>query len=1052
MRKRTVQFLGLIEVSILLGALALFVLQNPNTLITFLNYSTRQLDLRYDKVSGNLLKTITVKNIRYHDKLLTPEATIDWNIKALLTATLKIDEISVKDLDIPLTEAWIADLRTKFASKESSGPVSIPEVEVSELVFSAKPFQRGDINISRIELQANDIKGDLRHVDIGFFSFLTQSNYADITALGSMHNAELSFEKLWLEDIDIPKITRLVKEIAGGRSANKSRAAGPNLIKALYIDDLIVYTKPLKYRHYDIRQWSLSMRGLNSKDLRHFDAKHIYIDATTNMWRLSSSGTIRRNRLYTEADVSLNDSYFKRFVPFFNHKHIQPIKIYLTVDREGVNGKLYASANDLLIKRYSSYQVDIPKIKAHVTYRFKEHRLSGDIDAQLHSRYTPRASLRGHIYYDREKKFHYDGNLTLPRVSDLPVAVSSLLKENTLSFAGDTKKIDAKFHSSTLQATYTSSGYEKGVLHLSSLRTLTPEDAGYAKVPDILKAVRFNFKGELPVDVRHFLPLRPRVSISSNLADINASATIAQKTTIHARLKKTEKSLLAEQFPKLKEQSLFPMTLDFDYLRNQGNLQLQSRYLRGDIAHRFDTNLTDATLYLQKSPLKVSGNIRHDFNATLNTDSLRELQITLNKMYDFKPLPMDGEITLQARIIDLSRVQTHLDGKWFIYEYKPNRFLFAEKIALDLHYSEKMLQLQRYRFNTYLDRDRYFFATKPSGAKLLQDRFVVEKFWINDQATIRGSYNYPSRRGRFEATARNYHYKDIEGDLRFDTDLEMTVSPKITDIEGAVRIKSGTITYEHRKIHNIQDEDIIIIQDQKNLHEGREEDTLSLDISIATEKPVYYTIPGTRVKLTVDLKLWKEVRKPLELLGIVRILSGTHMQSGKEIELDSSEILFGGDPLNPYLNIRAEHRSDPYTIYINITGQMDTPSINFSATPYLSQSDILSILLFNSTTKDLLGGNQDSSKTAISMFGTVFAKEIVQNFGIKLDKLVLTTTEEGTIGVEVGKKLSKNVTIIYINDIVQTIKVRYKLSDHFEADFIFSPENNGMDIIYKDEY
>ena len=194
------------------------------------------------------------------------------------------------------------------------------------------------------------------------------------------------------------------------------------------------------------------------------------------------------------------------------------------------------------------------------------------------------------------------------------------------------------------------------------------------------------------------------------------------------------------------------------------------------------------------------------------------------------------------------------------------------------------------------------------------------------------------------------------------------------------------------------------------------------------------------------------MRQPLELLGIVRILSGTHTQNGKEFELENSEILFGGDPLNPILNIRALHRSDPYTIHVNINGQLDTPSINFSSTPYLNQSDILSILLFNSTTQDLIGGNQDSSKTAISMFGTLFANEIVQNFGIKLDRLVLTTTEEGTIGVEIGKKLSKNVTIIYINDIVQTIKIRYKLSNHFEADFLFSPENNGIDIIYKDEY
>ena len=185
---------------------------------------------------------------------------------------------------------------------------------------------------------------------------------------------------------------------------------------------------------------------------------------------------------------------------------------------------------------------------------------------------------------------------------------------------------------------------------------------------------------------------------------------------------------------------------------------------------------------------------------------------------------------------------------------------------------------------------------------------------------------------------------------------------------------------------------------------------------------------------------------------MVKLISGTHIQNEKEFEIQPGEILFGGSILNPYLNISAVHLSDPYKIYVNINGQLDAPIINFSSTPYLTQSDILSILLFNSTTKQLVSTNQDSSKTAISMFGNIFAKEIVQNFGIKLDKLVLTTTQEGKIGVELGKKISKKVTIIYINDIVQTIKIRYKLSDHFESDFIFSPDNSGIDIIYKDEY
>ena len=86
------------------------------------------------------------------------------------------------------------------------------------------------------------------------------------------------------------------------------------------------------------------------------------------------------------------------------------------------------------------------------------------------------------------------------------------------------------------------------------------------------------------------------------------------------------------------------------------------------------------------------------------------------------------------------------------------------------------------------------------------------------------------------------------------------------------------------------------------------------------------------------------------------------------------------------------------------------------------------------------------------MFGNTFAKELVEKFGIKLDKLILSTNEEGGFGVEVGKKISRKMTIIYINDIVQTIKVKYQHSKRFETDITFSQDSSGIDFLYKNEY
>ncbi|RUM64508.1 MAG: hypothetical protein DSZ05_07465 [Sulfurospirillum sp.] len=1052
MKKRTVQFLGLIEVLLLLGALMIFVLQNPNTLTFFLNYATKELDLSYGSVEGNLLRNIKVKDITYQGEKLTQEAVIDWNIKALLTASLKIDEISIKKLNIPVTEKWIEALHKKFHKKGNKKKITyIPTIEVSSIFFSALPFTHEKIKINRIELFAKNIKGNLKHIDVGFFSFLTESNYADITALGKLENNILSFEKLWLESLDIAKIRTFVKTLSTTQHKSTKTPSIPayrNFIEEIRAENLIAYIKPMHTGHYQINQSSVAMRHLTTTDMKLFNAKEVFIHTATNMWELSSKGSLKNNRLFTKVRLTLVDKYFKRFVPFFNHNAIAPVMIDLTVDKDGLSGDLTTHTTPLLIKKYRDINASIPKLKAHVDFDFHKLDMRGDIDATIKTKYTPQALLNGHIYYNRVRHFFYDGNLSIPETRALPQQLLMLLQKNHISFKGNTKKIKATLKNDYLTARYDGPDYIHTHLQVRSVEL--PLTKFFTKLPQALHEAKAAVTGDIPIHFKKLMPLKPLFSIKSNLFDINGTAVISKKLETKLILTKSKNSLISDLFPGLRQNRIFPLRADFAYQDKQAVLKLQNRITKLNIHQNFATSQTDAALIQGVHRLQLKGDIHRDCNLTFQTPSLREFQNFLYQFYRFDKLPADGDIHLNVTLHELQKADAVLKGKWFVYEYKANRFLFAEKIRISAFYGDKTLRLKRYFFSTYLDRDRLFFANKPSVAHFHEKNIVVQNFYINDFAYLRGKYNYANKHGAFRLTTKNYHYNDIEGNFYFDADLGIKLSPQKSKIEGKCTLNRGTITYAPHKKHYVQDKDIIIIQNQRVI--VKEEDRLALDISVISKDPIYYKVPNTNVKLKIDLKIWKEVNRDLELLGMIKILSGTHMQSGKEFELEPGEILFSGSPLNPYLNIRAIHRSDPYTIYINITGQLDAPLINFSATPYLSQSDILSLLLFNSTTDELMSGNQDTSKTAMTMFGSLFAKEIVRNFGIKLDKLVLTTTEEGKLGIELGKKLSKKVTLIYINDIVQTIKIRYKMSDHFETDFILSPDNSGVDIIYKDEY
>ncbi len=1044
MKKRTVQFLTLLEILILLGALALFVLSNPNSLTLFIKYTTKELDLTYSKVSGNLLHTVTLKDIRYHDKPLAKEASINWSMRALLSASLKIDEIIIKDLNIPLTQKWINDLNNKFANKEDRQIKNIPTIEISEIVFSALPFEDKNISVQRIELQANNIKGNLQHIDVGSLYFLTQNNYADITAIAKLQKGVLSFEKLWLDKIDVKKVIKLIDRFKEKKTASKN--SKQTIIKAIKADEIIVNILPLSSGHYFIKNTTLTCKQFYT-NLKDINAKHVYIDTSTNIWTLSSDGEIKKDKLITNVTIDVNDKYFKRFVPFFDFKKLNPLNLKMEVNSKELKATLDAKTDSLLIKKYKNYQVAIPKISAYANFDFNSLKLDGEINATLKTDYTTDINLNSRIYY--HDGFTYDGTAKISKIKKLPKIVRKLLNQANIVFYGDTKKITSYIKTPLLQAVYDGKNYLKENIHIT-VPNVTPKmfDLNISKN---LENIKGKFDANIPINFKHILPLNMDYSLISNALDINGSARYKKEFTTSAKIFLPKKTLIKKLVPNLKTKALFPMNINLSYDTKEATINTKGKWLNTDISYDLTNTNCNAEVNLGDQTLNIKGNINKKFSIYLNSPSLREFQDNISHIYHFKKLPLDGAIFLKTTITDKNKIDTSIKSKWFVHEYKPNHFAFAEKIRLNFTYEKSLLTLNNYYFSTYLDRDRIFFANRPSIAHITNKQIKIKRFWVNDALTITGKYNFLKSSGVLKANANNYHYNDLEGDFYFDTKLKLLLQKNLTKIEGFLQLNKGVITYEHRKEHYIQDEDIIIIQKEKETQK-HSQNSIAVDISIKTKKPITYKIPNTKIKIESDLKLWKDPKQKLELLGIVRIPSGIHTEGAKEFEIEPSEILFSGPILNPYLNIRAFHESEPYKIYININGQLDAPLINFSSTPYLTQSDILSILLFNSTTDNLIGGSQDRSKTAISMFGNAFAKEIVQNFGIKLDKLVLSTTQEGKLGIEVGKKLSKKITLIYINDIVQTIKVRYKMSDHFESDFVFSPDNSGIDIIYKDEY
>ena len=928
--------------------------------------------------------------------------------------------------------------------------MKIPEIAISHLYLSTLPYKSKYINIKNLELEVYDVSSNLEHIKVKEFSLNTKNDYANISAHGEVQKETLHFDSLDIRQLNIDKLIALKTLL---KKEDNTTSQPFTLIKAVDIDTLSLAIKPYKHKPYEISYFRLNAQNVNANIkplLLH--TKSMQITTDTNISSLKLDGAITKNHFSGDLSFHLKQKYFQQFTKIVDFKSLNPIKLSLEANPKNIEGMLSLKSKQVFANRYKNYPVAIKNLHTHLYYEMNSSHLKAVTDANVSTKYATSLHLKDTLTYDGN--LSYGGTIDILGLQKFPDYSLPLFKDAKIHYQADSHNLTATLQTDKLHLLYKMFDYKKADFILSS-KELNISNY-FPQIPPFLSPLKAKLSATMALDFHKTESIMIENNITSNAITIKGKTVIKRgKVLTKTKTSLSQNSFLKKNYPAFKWQHIFPADLEISYHDRALGLLFQApkKYFSNDFHYDFNNSKINNTLRIGVDQITLQGE-KKNLHLSSHTYSLKTLQEACEKLYTFKHKPYDGEVDINATIQDLKTIDADIYSRWLVYEYTPNKFAFAEKIKTELQLTENQALIKNYRFSTYLDYDRIFYATKPSRIQFQNHTISLLSLWVNDALNTTGEYDFNKEQGAFHSKASSYHYKGVEGDITFETAIDTTLSQNRTHIEGYVDVKKGVITYEHRKTHDIQDPDIIIIQEQEQRRRAKEEkkSALSIDISINSKKPLRYKVPKIDISITPDIKIWKESHKELELLGRVLVNKGTYTESDKEFEILPGEVLFGGEILNPYLNLKAQYSNKPYIIDIDVTGTLDTPVINFSSSPYLSQSDILSMLLFSATTDSLFEGSANSSNQAISMLGNTFAKEIVKNFGLSLDKLVISTNEEGGLGIEIGKKISKKITVIYINDIVQSIKVRYQHSDNFETDLMLSPESSGIDFLYKSEH
>lgn len=244
-------------------------------------------------------------------------------------------------------------------------------------------------------------------------------------------------------------------------------------------------------------------------------------------------------------------------------------------------------------------------------------------------------------------------------------------------------------------------------------------------------------------------------------------------------------------------------------------------------------------------------------------------------------------------------------------------------------------------------------------------------------------------------------------------------------------------------------------------------DTVNLDIAIRHRQAFEVENNLAELEISPDLQVGGTLARPI-VSGRAQVNEGTVTFQKKTFEVTKGVIDF----VNPYkteaeIDIVSETQIRSWTITLTIKGKPEDLDLRLSSDPSETDSDILSLVLFGKTGRELTSGEGGSKIST----GQIMAELIADTFGDDIKKNtgidILQVEENGNsdddeedsgVTVTVGKHLSDRMTVKYAveskdGEIIQRAISEYKLLDNIlVSGFQDSKGIYGSEFVFRIEF
>jgi translocation and assembly module TamB len=238
-----------------------------------------------------------------------------------------------------------------------------------------------------------------------------------------------------------------------------------------------------------------------------------------------------------------------------------------------------------------------------------------------------------------------------------------------------------------------------------------------------------------------------------------------------------------------------------------------------------------------------------------------------------------------------------------------------------------------------------------------------------------------------------------------------------------------------------------------------------MNLSVTISRNAWVRGKGANVEIQGDVEVKKKYGNPQIVTGTVSTVRGTYQIFGKLFKIEEGRVSFPGTTeIDPFLDITALYRVSNVDIFVNLGGRVSEPKIQLSSNPAMEETDIISYLVFGSSS-DKLGTGERSSldQVAAGVAGGIAARELKNLIGeeFSLDVISIGGGQSGP-QVELGKYLTDDLYIGYQRSTTQSsttapaatnnVRVEYRLFDFLTLESEIGGEQAGGDIFFNFNY